>query len=409
MTERGEPLAPAAPGKRRPTRLRRLLGLGGYLAFLVLVLEAGLQAFYWATTGSVLFSRASQPIFVADPHCGWAVQPNLRYQHRTPEFSVAVHTNSQGLRVSPAHEEYAIGRDDSRYRILLLGPSFAFGWGVNYEDSFAALLQKRLTDAGFAGGRTIEVINHGVPNLPPANNLNWFRQVGRAYGPDLVIQFMYGSMAVSGRPEQRQIRGGYLVSADATLRQRAAALAKNSAIVFYGWTIATKLRSASGPGDGRIEGAGRELTVARQFDPHDPEVAEALAFYEDLRHAVDSAGARLLVLYFPLSYAVHPQDMSRWRHLGVRNVQAQQEFDRAFAGCLEQRGICTVDVTPALLEAASASNQRLYYWLDVHWTPAGNAVVAEALAKFLLADPTWAQRPALAGRAPERTEGPQAP
>jgi hypothetical protein len=390
MAGKAEPHGQVTPDQPRRSGLRRLLGVASYLAFLVLVLEAGLQIFYWGTTGSLLFSRIGRPIYVADPHSGWAVQPNLCYHHRTPEFAIEVHTNSQGFRVSAAHEEYSVQRDDSRYRVLLLGPSFAFAWGVNYEDSVAALLPQYLKAGGFAGGREIEVINHGIPSLPPANNLRWYKAVGRDYRPDLVIQFAYGSLAVSSRPEEWLIQGGHLVRPDSTLRDRAIAYAKNSAIVFYGWTIATKLRSGGAREEGRIEGAGRELRELGEFDPDRPEVVDALKFYDELREAVESSGARLLILYFPLSYVVHPQDMSRWRHLGVRDVGKQRAFDEAFAEYLRQRGLACLDVTQRLIDTARSSGERLYYWLDVHWTRAGNAAVAAALAECLLADPRWA-------------------
>ena len=40
-----------------------------------------------------------------------------------------------------------------------------------------------------------------------------------------------------------------------------------------------------------------------------------------------------------------------------------------------------VDASRALIE--HADEERLYYWLDIHLTPAGNRVVAEALFPVL--------------------------
>ena len=40
-----------------------------------------------------------------------------------------------------------------------------------------------------------------------------------------------------------------------------------------------------------------------------------------------------------------------------------------------------LDTTPHLLE--QAATERLYYWLDIHFTVAGNRVVAEAAIPFL--------------------------
>lgn len=375
---------------RKRRLLERLLVVGGYLLFLLVVAEVGLQAFYRVINGGFLFRRHALAIYVPDPHSVWAVEPNLRLKHQTPEYTVELHTNSQGYRVSVAHEEYQPGRNPTRYRIVLLGSSFAFGWGVNHQESFAARLQRRLAEAGFAAGRRVEVINRGVPSLPPANNLNWLKSVGREYEPDLVIQFAYGSMATPSRPQALAVRNGYLVDPEATIVTRAKSLSKSSAIVFYSWTLSSMLRARNEPRS--IAGTGRDVTLMTHFDPGAAQVGDAVALYDDLRAAARSMGARVLVVYFPAAFAVHLEDTARWRHLGVRDGDAEKQlaFDRAFMAYLEARGVACMDVTQALWDEAAKGQGRLYYWLDVHWTPAGNAVVAKSVSEFLLADRRWA-------------------
>ena len=152
-----------------------------YVAALLVCVEFILHGYYRITTGAYLFSRNNPPVWAPDPHSGWTNRPSFTYRHVTPEFSVDLYTNSQGFRVSSQHEEYTVKKPDDTYRILLLGPSFAFGWGVDFEDTFSVQLGRILTQGGFASGRKVEVLNHGVPALPAANQLAWFRQVGRTY------------------------------------------------------------------------------------------------------------------------------------------------------------------------------------------------------------------------------------
>ena len=130
-------------------------------------------------------------------------------------------------------------------------------------------------------------------------------------------------------------------------------------------------------------GAGRELVQAEVFDAESPEVREALAFYADLSRVAEREGAQLLVVYFPLSYVIHPEDQGRWRHHGLQDVAAQMAVDGAFCAHLDALGTPCFNATEALLEAAN-SGERLYYWLDIHWTPEGNEVVARAVADHLL-------------------------
>ena len=70
---------------------------------------------------------------------------------------------------------------------MLLGPSFAFGWGVDYELSFASVLQQLLQERDFASGKTIEIINAGIPGMHVAPQVAWFERMGKGYEPDLVI------------------------------------------------------------------------------------------------------------------------------------------------------------------------------------------------------------------------------
>ena len=364
------------------------------LLSLLLVLgavEISLQAFYYLNAGDFLFRRVARPIYVPEPHAGFGVKPNLSLEDRTNEFNVALYTNSRGFRVSSRHEEYDLRKDPAKFRILLLGPSFPFGWGVNYEDTFGVALQRLLDEKGFFPGKSTEVINAGVPALLPGPQLNWYEHAGKDYHPDLVVQFIYGSMVVSN------IRGagvhvdaeGYLVRDSPALSRRLAGWAKQSALIFYGWTLSERLLAAwrREPAPREIAGAGRDLIVATRFDTGHPMIAESLRFYHDLRQAANAGGARLLIVFLPLSYAVHEEDIGRWRHLGVGDIPAQIEFNRTFCDHLNRTGFYCVNTTPALIADARQSQQRLYYWLDIHWTPRGHQVAARTVASYLLASP----------------------
>jgi len=180
---------------------------------------------------------------------------------------------------------------------------------------------------------------------------------------------------------------GYLVPNDQDLGRELRSALKKSATIFYAWVIYTQLSSADdATTEGEILGAGRQMTAITDFDPSDPRVRDALDFYAQLEQATRAAGSDLLVVYFPLSYAIHREDVSRWEHLGVKDVAAQMAFDAAFVRHLRERDIDAFDATPDLQQAAMAG-ERLYYWLDIHWTPIGNEITARAVASHLLDSP----------------------
>jgi hypothetical protein len=366
--------------------MRTWLARLAYGAFLLLFVELALQGFYYLTAGGLLFWRVAPPIWAPDPDAVFWNKANLHVAQNTNEFRTKLYTNSRGFRVSEAHEEYAVPKPGDRVRALLLGPSFAYGWGVNFEDSFGTRLRTLLEQGGYAGARPLELINAGVPSLGAHAQLRWFRRHAPALAPDLVIQLVYGSMALRDRDPYDVDERGYLLPRQRSFAHRVRAEVKKSAIVFYGWILATRLRDlASAPEAGTtIQGAGRALELHGAFDPGAPEVVESLRFYDELRGAVEGLGARLVVVYFPLAYCIHPEDVRRWQHLGVRDVERQMAFDAAFCGFLAERGVRCLDITPELQRAAREDGKRLYYWLDIHWTPEGHRVAASAVARRML-------------------------
>jgi hypothetical protein len=359
---------------------------GLYLLSWFLVLEIVFQGYYRVTTGSFLYLRDKPPIWTADPISGWTNRPYLSFRHVTPEFAAALHTNSQGFRVSKEFEEYPREKAPATFRILLLGPSFAYGWGVDYEDTFGVQLQHILKGSHFAPGRSIEVLNHGVPALPAANQLEWFRMIGKDYSPDLVIHFVYGSLEVSPQPDRSiTVANGRLLPLGASLKDILWGYAKNSATVFYTGTIVGQLSNLIGTaGQGRhIEGAGQQLLNTSAFDAHSTGVRESTDFYRAFQDAAREAGAQFLAVHFPLAYVIYPEDRARWALHGVENVEAQILFNKEFTVHLNQRAIRCLNLTQDFLEHAKRDAHRLYYWLDVHWTPLGNRRSAELVGRYL--------------------------
>ena len=115
-----------------------------------------------------------------DSLLGWVHQPGQEGVFETPQFRTTVQINSQGLR----DQEYSYERSDEFRRILVLGDSFAWGYGVEAPQRFSELLESSL-DA--------EVINAGVSGYSTDQELLWFKNEGIKYLPDLVILVFAGN------------------------------------------------------------------------------------------------------------------------------------------------------------------------------------------------------------------------
>lgn len=372
--------------------VKRVLRVAGYLLYLLIFIELSLQAFYYLNSGAPLWKRTAIPIYRPDRYMVYSVKPNLNYHHATNEFDSYLYTNGEGFRTSRLHEEYSLDGGDPRFRILLLGPSFAFGWGVNHEDTFANQLKNYLEAGGFAAGRKIEVINAGVPSIAASNQLNWFENYGRKYSPDLVVQFAYGTMMEKAELDTtlKADDDGYLVTANATRAKKIQSVLKNFAVVHYGWVVYTKMSAALGtaPVEKRIEGAGKEIREQAHFDLNEELTRHSLNFYRRLGDSISAAGAKLLIVHFPLAYRVHREDVSRWKHLGVEDFTLDMSFNEKFCAYLSQQGTPCLNITQDLIGEGQRSPERLYYWLDIHWTPKGNRVAAESVTRHLLGQST---------------------
>lgn len=99
-------------------------------------------------------------------------------------MGVDVKINEDGFR----DREYPIEKPKDSFRILMLGDSLTFGWGVEVDDCFSNIIERRLNE-NLAGKsvRQVEVINTGIGNFNTVQEVNFYLTRGRQWQPDLVV------------------------------------------------------------------------------------------------------------------------------------------------------------------------------------------------------------------------------
>ena len=111
--------------------------------------------------------------------------PKIGHVHKpgsTMELmDVNVLINSDGLR----DRDYPVERG-SAYRIIFLGDSLTFGWGVEQENTFQYILEDEISKA-----TPTEIINFGTGNYNTEQEVNLFFEKGVKYGPDKVVLFYF--------------------------------------------------------------------------------------------------------------------------------------------------------------------------------------------------------------------------
>ena len=101
---------------------------------------------------------------------------------------VRVQTNGAGLR---APREYARPKPDGTYRVLLLGDSQTFGHGVEHEETFGQVLERRLQEQ--LPLARVEVINSGVGGYNLYQEAVYLVHEGLSFEPDLVVILFIGN------------------------------------------------------------------------------------------------------------------------------------------------------------------------------------------------------------------------
>jgi hypothetical protein len=234
-------------------------------------------------------------------------------------------------------------------------------------------------------GHGTEIMNIGTPAQGLFHQMCWFLKEGYKYKPDIVISTDYATVghAVARCDEQDWcpvVEDGLLYTTTPTLRGRAVAFAKNIGIVFYSYYLLHAFDDAptqqADPGkearDGNATSSKQEL----------PEVIENFhTTVEQLRRAsADDVVTQFL--HLPLSYQVHVEDTSRFWDRGPIDPYEERAELIATTAALREAGIPMLMPLERLI--AEGEKERMYFWLDVHMTPAGNRVIAEELAKSLL-------------------------
>ena len=313
-------------------------------------------------------------IYEADAAFGVRLSPSTSTATRSREGRVTeVTTNALGFR-GPEWRP-AEGASPVAGRVMLLGDSQVFGYGVDDAHAMSTYLQGELGD-------DYEVLNAGVPTWGPHEQVLALDTYGPTYRPEVVVYFAnvandwfeaklpnlerttardgWAAFVLQGQPEVTDFPGR-------------AWLMGRSHLVFG---VRELLAHASGPPPQRAVSADRLLSDLPHLARPDGRYRSRLtAPLMAVRARCRALGCRVVVAGLPMDVQVYASEWKKYAGDRV-DLRPTEVLLDLFLGEARHHGLRAVDLRGPLLAASPGA----FLPDDYHLSPQGHAAVARALA-----------------------------
>jgi len=290
--------------------------------------------------------HAATSIIESDPDRFWRLKPDTRLTIDAWPFPGVI-ANAQGFR-----EARTVPREkpDGEFRILFLGDSCTFGYGVGVEQTFVQQVEARLREQ--RGGAPVECINAGVPGYSLLQGWRLLTTEGLGYTPDLVVlNFGWNDYAEWDHRSD--------------LEHYAAAQALRPPGPLRGSRLARLLWSAARG----TEADASAATARPRILP--AEFADLLGRIEQLAVAGDM---RVLILVWPMRGNTEPATPADFRtELQAEMIQFGARSDQATA----------LDLVPLARALVAERGADAVYLDKGHMSALGHARVAAAIVTWL--------------------------
>ena len=121
-----------------------------------------------------------------DPLLGWRNKPGLKKSANVSNRRINIRINSLGFRSPPIKRIKPSGT----IRIVVLGDSFTWGWGVDQDETYSMVLENILNQRKTSNSK-FEVINTGVTGYSTDQEYLLLKNEGLNLNPDIVVLFVY--------------------------------------------------------------------------------------------------------------------------------------------------------------------------------------------------------------------------
>jgi lysophospholipase L1-like esterase len=292
---------------------------------------------------------------------GQVLRERLHGEAGEPEHEIR--TNREGFR----DVDRDLAKPPGVYRILGLGDSYTYGAGAPFEQTYLYRIEQRLNERS-AGPARVDIIKAGQPRYWTEPERILLETVGLRYQPDLVLLGFTANDVTDTYIglTWKSVRDGYLVTREAYELGPVGVwlyVRSHLARVLLKRYVARRLRHYD-------RGTAQTMKWPEVFVEngyHEADWRAVEAELEKIARICRAHGARLVLVHIPTNEFWRPN----YAYAGDRLA--------AFGA---RRGVPVIDALPAIREAAAAG-ETLYWKKDIHCTPAGYRVIADAVVDGL--------------------------
>ncbi|MFQ5823660.1 MAG: SGNH/GDSL hydrolase family protein [bacterium] len=377
---------------KRPTRLRRFISdvaiaIGMSIA-IIIVSEAFLRMFF--PQNLVGTSIKGEQFSEMDEILGMRYVPGTRWYFTNPEYTVEYSINEYGFR---DNKEHPVPKPEGTIRVLLVGDSFTFGQGVNYDQTWPVIVEKRLQESG---NHHIDLVKAGIQGMDTRSEFILIKRLLEKYECDVVVvgflindlytNTLYGSDENEVKSITNSSDGRILEkkkeSADSWFKTAKQVFVRNDRKSnFHLLTLARRLAIANSKVYCNLYLAASNrrqwLTI-----PLPPKPAKKLeitkSLFEKIAAYCHSLGKKLIVLSIPQQFQVLYFDQSmKSQDIDVRF------YDRYFTKIAKQKNFDWITTLDAFI-TSSYNKEELFYRLDGHLTLIGHQMVADVFLQEIV-------------------------
>jgi len=373
---------------------RRRLGLviGGVIVGLLIV-EVGLRLVTPTTAKEwirELMGEKRTTCTVKDEVLHHKFLANCEGVIKNQDFEVRIKTNSLGLR-----EREIGGKERGIYRVLILGDSFAMGWGVEREDRFSEIAASLLKEERGGEKDRVEVINAGVNSYSTVLELEYLRYKGIQFDPDLVMvmvdfsdlhdDYFYGGWQRHDNLRQALMRGSEEPVKEQIRRQKRWFdwLIDGLRLFDYGYTrlVGWSLRAKQRLGWENLSTDFLIYERAIDWGEYGKAWNLPVANLRLMKEYLEGEEIEMVVVIVPEGIFFEGEWQGGRKLAGFKPEVYNWGAVKMIEAKLRQLGVKVVDWYQ-VFESVN-EDEQLFYDNDRHWTKKGNQVIGEELARFL--------------------------